>query len=84
MKRITALLLVFCLLPLGAAAAGPELESKSACLMDVATGTVLYEKNAHPAICKVGVSASQSRHKGSKQAENRSSYLLPFFLRPAL
>ena len=49
MRRILIILTAAALLwqfP-GAVAAEPELSGKSAVLMDVATGTVLYEKNAH-------------------------------------
>lgn len=47
-KRIIACLLALCLLPLPVArAAEPEVAAPSAILMDAATGTVLYEKNAH-------------------------------------
>lgn len=47
-KRIIAYLLALCLLPLPMAqAAEPEVAAPSAILMDAATGTVLYEKNAH-------------------------------------
>ena len=51
MKRLLAGLLA-CLLAApallcAALAAGPEVEAKSALLMDMATGTVLYEENAH-------------------------------------
>ena len=48
MKKLFALLLVLCLLPHPVSAA-PTLEvaGKSALLMDITTGTVLYEKNAH-------------------------------------
>ena len=59
MKRLgwilvcTALLLG--LFPLTAKAAEPEGEAKSALLMDVATGTVLYQKNAHEALAPASV-----------------------------
>lgn len=47
-KRIIACLLTLCILPLPMArAAEPEVAAPSAILMDAATGTVLYEKNAH-------------------------------------
>ena len=45
MKRAALFLAVVLLLTVPIRAAGPEVEGKSACLMDVATGTVLYEKN---------------------------------------
>ena len=53
MKRLLALV---CAVFLALAAApraqaeGLEVNAKSAVLMDVATGTVLYEKNAHEAL----------------------------------
>ena len=57
MRRIFMVLLALCLalclaLPLGLRAGAAELEvaGKSALLMDAATGTVLYEKNAHEAL----------------------------------
>ena len=48
MKRV-ALILVLCLLlsPLRVQAVELELSGKSACLMDVSTGTVLYENKSH-------------------------------------
>ena len=52
---ILALLLIFPLLPCPASAAQPEVEGKSALLMDVATGTVLYEKNAHEQLAPASV-----------------------------
>ena len=51
MKRLVWILvctaLLFGFLPFTAKAANLEVEAKSALLMDVATGTVLYEHNAH-------------------------------------
>ena len=51
MKRIGAgvlmLVLLFGMLPVGVAAVELDVAGKSAVLMDVATGTVIYEKNAH-------------------------------------
>ena len=48
MKRIMCLVCVLLLLPtLQGSAVDMQLPVKSAVLMDVATGTVLYEKNAH-------------------------------------
>ena len=51
MKRIASVVLVRALvavlLPVGASAAGPEVAAKSAVLMDMTTGQVLYEHNAH-------------------------------------
>ena len=54
MKRLGWILVCLALLagvlPLGAKAAVIEAEAKSALLMDVATGTILYEQNAHEAL----------------------------------
>ena len=54
MKRLwiilAVLVLLFSYLPVWGRAAEPEPEAKSAVLMDVNTGTVLYEKNAHEAL----------------------------------
>ena len=51
MRKIGCMILAVCLLlavlPLKTQAAEPEVAGKSALLMDMATGTVLYEKNAH-------------------------------------
>ena len=59
MKRLGWLLvvvsLVLSLLPLTAKAAKMEIEAKSALLMDVATGTILYEQNAHEALAPASV-----------------------------
>ena len=59
MKRAGFLLVVCCLLltwlPLGAEAAALEVAGKSAVLMDVETGTVLYEKNAHEKLSPASV-----------------------------
>ena len=56
MKRV-ALCLVLCLLlsPLRVQAVELELSGKSACLMDTATGTVLYEKNSHEKLAPASV-----------------------------
>ncbi len=58
MKRIFALACAFAVL-LGAAptgyAQGPEVEAKSAVLMDTATGTVLVEQNSHEALAPASV-----------------------------
>ena len=56
MKRV-ALILVLCLLlsPLRVQAVELELSGKSACLMDVSTGTVLYEKNSHEKLSPASV-----------------------------
>ena len=54
MKRmlsfVIAALLLFSALPFGASAVDLQIEGKSALLMDAATGTVLYEKDAHTAL----------------------------------
>ena len=59
MKRLGCVLLSFLLLvgllPLTAKAANLEVEAKSALLMDVATGTVLYEHNAHEKLSPASV-----------------------------
>ena len=47
--------LLAAMLPLGAQAAPAEVAAKSAVLMDVATGTVLYEQNAHEALAPASV-----------------------------
>ena len=56
MKRI-ALCLALCLLlsPLRVQAVELDIAGKSACLMDVATGTVLYEKNSHERLAPASV-----------------------------
>ena len=59
MKRLGWILVSFVLLlgllPVTAKAADLEVEAKSALLMDVATGTVLYEQNAHEALAPASV-----------------------------
>ena len=59
MKRLLCWILIFGVLgtalPLGAAAAEPEIPGKSALLMDIATGRVLFEKNAHEALAPASV-----------------------------
>ena len=54
MKRMGCAVMVFALLaavlPVGAGAVELDIDGKSALLMDVATGTILYEKNAHEAL----------------------------------
>ena len=51
MRKCICSILLLCwllpILPAKAAPAGPEVGGKSVLLMDVATGTVLYEKNSH-------------------------------------
>ena len=59
MKRLgwilVAISLLIGLLPFAAQAAGLEVEAKSALLMDVATGTVLFEQNSHEALAPASV-----------------------------
>ena len=58
MKRICvalALCLLLTVLPVGAAAAQLDVAGKSALLMDMQTGTVLYEKNAHERLAPASV-----------------------------
>ena len=59
MKRlvsfVVAALLLFSALPFGAVAVDLQTEGKSAVLMDGATGTVLYEKDAHKALAPASV-----------------------------
>ena len=59
MKRLGWILVSFTLLlgmlPVTARAANLEVEAKSALLMDVATGTILYEQNSHEALAPASV-----------------------------
>jgi len=59
MKRLgyvlMSLLLLVGLLPLTAHAANLDVEAKSALLMDVATGTILYEQSAHERLAPASV-----------------------------
>ena len=55
LSLILALALVLPLLPLSAGAVELEVAGKSAVLMDAATGTVLYEKNAHEKLAPASV-----------------------------
>ncbi len=58
MKRlciILSLVLIIAALPVSARAAGPQVEAKSALLMDIETGTVLCEQNAHEALAPASV-----------------------------
>ena len=59
MKRLgyvlMSLLLLVGLLPLTAHAANLDVEAKSALLMDVATGTILYEQSAHEQLAPASV-----------------------------
>ena len=58
MKRLS-LLIILCLLitalPITGRAAGPEVAAKSAVLMDMATGTLLAEQNAHEKLAPASV-----------------------------
>lgn len=59
MKRLGWLLVCLAvlagLLPFGVSAANMEVEAKSALLMDIATGTVLFEQNSHDALAPASV-----------------------------
>jgi len=59
MKRLGWILVVLSLLlgllPMKAQAANMEIEAKGALLMDVATGTVLFEQNSHEALAPASV-----------------------------
>ena len=59
MKRLAGIFLSLCLLfgalAVPARGAQPEVKAKSALLMDAATGTVLYEQNAHEALAPASV-----------------------------
>ena len=58
MKRIfcvAAVVLTLCLLPLPSSAVELDVAGKSAVLMDVATGTVLYESNPHERLAPASV-----------------------------
>ena len=59
MKRVWGIFLCFLVicgaLPFRAKAAVPEVKAKSALLMDTATGTVLYEANAHEPLAPASV-----------------------------
>ncbi len=58
MKRICVLLavcLVICLMPVQARAVNMEIKGKSALLMDITTGTVLYEQNPHEKLAPASV-----------------------------
>lgn len=52
---LLACVLLAGLLPVGAGAVEMELNAKSALLMDVSTGTVLYEKNSHERLAPASV-----------------------------
>ena len=59
MKRIGVMILTLCLItawiPTAAHAAPAEVSAKSAILMDAATGTILYEQNAHEKLAPASV-----------------------------
>ena len=58
MKRLLAILSALCLVGMLVPQARAEdlnINAKSALLMDIATGTVLYEKNAHEALAPASV-----------------------------
>ncbi len=55
MKRIICTLVLLCLLPVHASAVELDIGGKSALLMDVATGTVLYESNSHEQLAPASV-----------------------------
>ena len=59
MKRTGWILVLVCILvgmlPLQTRAAAPEVAAKSALLMDVATGTVIYESNSHEPLTPASV-----------------------------
>ena len=58
MKKVSLLLvaaLLFSVLPMGARAANIQVKAKSAVLMDVETGTVLSEQNAHEPLAPASV-----------------------------
>ncbi len=50
-----AVILFVAMLPTGVSAAAPQVKAKSAVLMDVETGTVLYEQNAHERLAPASV-----------------------------
>ena len=56
MRKVTALLLIlFCTLPCRVLAAQPEVAGKSALLMEVSTGRVLFEHNPHEPLAPASV-----------------------------
>ena len=55
MKKLGVLLLVLILLTGQASAAAPETKAKAAVLMDAATGTILFEQNAHAPLAPASV-----------------------------
>ncbi|MBQ6996823.1 MAG: D-alanyl-D-alanine carboxypeptidase [Oscillospiraceae bacterium] len=52
---VVAFCLLLCLLPVRAQAVDMQIAGKSALLMDIATGTVLYEQNAHEKLAPASV-----------------------------
>ena len=54
-SRFLALILIFCLLPCSGQAADLKTGGKSALLMDVSTGTILHESNAHEPLAPASV-----------------------------
>ena len=54
-RRALAVLLILCLLVPAVQAAPPEVKGKSAVLMDAATGTILFESNAHEKLAPASV-----------------------------
>ena len=52
---LLAVILLVTMLPMGANAAATQVKAKSAVLMDVETGTVLYEQNAHERLAPASV-----------------------------
>ena len=58
MKRICVIMaavLIFCMCPVGAGAVELDVKAKSTLLMDIATGTILYEQNSHEALAPASV-----------------------------
>ena len=59
MKRVWGILfciaLLFAAIPIPSGATPPDIPAKSALLMDIATGTVLYESNAHQPLAPASV-----------------------------
>ena len=55
MKRILWIMVLLCLLPVRAGAVELDIGGKSALLMDVATGTILYESNAQEPLAPASV-----------------------------
>ena len=55
MKRFLCIFLVIAALAVPVSAASPEVPAKSAVLMDIATGTLLYEQNAHEPLAPASV-----------------------------